>query len=126
MAQRQARTLKLSRSRKRDKVTDMIESMWRCCRSDVVVGRIKEVGRWSGVVASTTRAKHGFMCRPLVKDPRRSCGKPHLLPKSGAIGPQPDPNKHHPFFHHKKKKRLKEKVVEGGREGGRRGAGGSL
>lgn len=30
---------------------------------DAAVGRVEEVGRWSGVVASTTRAKHCFMCR---------------------------------------------------------------
>lgn len=84
-----------------------------------MVGRVEEFGRWSGVVASTTRMKHCFMCRPSLQDPWRSCRKPHLLPWSGAIGPQPDPNKHHPFFHHRKKKRLKEKVVERGEEGER-------
>lgn len=104
------------KQKSRPKVTEMMENMERCCWSDVVVGR---VGGWSGVVASTTRMKHCFMCRPSLQDPRRSCRKPHLLPWSAAIGPQPDPNKHHPFFHHKKKKRLKERVVERGEEGAR-------
>lgn len=77
------------------------------------------VGRWSGVVASTTRTKHCFMCRPSSQDPWRSCRKPHLLPWSGAIGPQPDPNKHHPSFPPQKEKEI-ERESGGARGGGRR------
>lgn len=90
--------------------------MERCWWSDAVVGTL---ARRSRLVASTTRTKHCFMCRPSLQDPRRSCRKPHLLPWSGAIAPQPDPNKHHPFFHRKKKKRLKERVLARGEEGAR-------
>lgn len=92
---------------------DVVGVTWRSGRS----GRLRG---WSGVVASTTRTvERSFMCRTSLRDQRRSCRKPHLLPGSSAArGPQPDPNKHRPFFHHKKKKRLKERVSGGAKGGG--------
>lgn len=71
-------------------------------------------------MASTTRMKHGLVCRTLAKDPRRSCGKPHLLPWSEAIGPQPDPNELHPFFPPRKEKEIERE------SGGARGGGGEI
>lgn len=63
-------------------------------------------------MASTTQIKHCFMCRPSLQDSQQ-LEKPHLLPWSRAIGPQPDPNKHHLFY------TTKEKEIEG--ESGARG-----
>lgn len=52
------------------------------------------------------------MCRPSLQDSQQ-LEKPHLLPWSTAIGPQPDPNKHHLFY------TTEEKEIEG--ESGARG-----